>query len=66
VSIHVFYQPIDVDLVKSVVFPFIRGDADLNLLLERCDDPTAAISELQPLRGAYAAHLAGSDYDDPE
>lgn len=65
-SIHVFYQPIDVDLIQSAVFPFIRGNADLQSVLGRCDDPTSAAAVLQPLRDAYAAHLAGSDYDDPE
>ena len=66
VSIHVFYQPLDVGVIQDAVFPFIRGDGDLNTLLERCDDSSSAIAVLQPLRNAYAAHLAGSDYVDPE
>ena len=65
-SIHVFYQPIDVAVTHDVVFPFVRGNADLNALLERCDDSATAMAVLRPLRNAYAAHLAGFDYNDSE
>lgn len=65
-SIHVYYQPIDIDLVQGVVFPYMRGSMELSTLLDRCETPTAAIAVLQPLRNAYAAHLAGFDYNDPE
>jgi hypothetical protein len=65
-SNHVYYQPLDVDLIQAGVFPFIRGKGNLNTLLERCENPAAAMSVLEPLRKAYAARLARSDYNDPE
>ncbi len=65
-SIHVFYQPIDVAVIQKSVFPYVWGNGEIERLLSRCEDPNAALSILQPFRGAYSALLAGSDYVDPQ
>ncbi len=65
-SIHVFYQPIDISLVQEELFPYICGKGDLRKLKSMCDDPVGALTNVELLRTAYAASLAGEEFRDPE
>ena len=65
-SIYVHYQPLDIEAIQRVVFPYIRGSGQLDELLRLSENPSAALTVIDPCRNAYAAMVTEAEYFDRE